>query len=69
MSKRKEDSSRKKVPCAQCLKEVPVSEAKVAEAVDYVAYFCGLECYTKWVEQGKGTNACGQRTNALTLVK
>ena len=69
MSKRKEDSSRKKVPCAQCLKEVPVSEAKVAEAVDYVAYFCGLECYTKWAEQGKGTNACGQRTNALTLVK
>ena len=54
MSKRKEDSSRKKVPCAHCLKEVPVSEAKVAEAIDYVAYFCGLECYAKWAEQGEG---------------
>jgi hypothetical protein len=32
MSQTKEDSGRKKVPCAHCLKEVPLSEAKVAEA-------------------------------------
>lgn len=51
MSLKKEDFSQKMVPCAQCLKEVPVSEAKVAEAVDYVGYFCGLECYAKWAEQ------------------
>lgn len=51
MSQRKEKCGRKTVPCAQCLKEVPVSEAKVAEAVDYVAYFCGLECYAKWAGQ------------------
>jgi len=51
MSQTTDDFSRKKVPCAQCLKEVPVSEAKVAEAVDYVAYFCGLECYSKWAER------------------
>ena len=54
MSPRKEDSSRQKVPCAQCLKEVPVSEAKVAEAVDYVVYFCGLECYAQWAVQEEG---------------
>jgi hypothetical protein len=37
-----------RVPCEICLKEVPKSEAAVAEARDYVAYFCGLECYDKW---------------------
>jgi hypothetical protein len=37
-----------RVPCEVCLKEVPKSEAEMAEARDYVAYFCGLECYDKW---------------------
>lgn len=36
------------VPCEVCLKEIPVSEARTAEAVDYVLYFCGLDCYAKW---------------------
>ncbi|MCX7194269.1 MAG: DUF3330 domain-containing protein [Proteobacteria bacterium] len=36
------------VSCDICLKEVPVSEATTPEAVDYVAHFCGLECYAKW---------------------
>jgi Domain of unknown function (DUF3330) len=36
------------VACDICCKEVPVSEAKIPEAVDYVAHFCGLECYAKW---------------------
>lgn len=40
-----------KVSCDICLKEVPVSEAEVPEASDYVAHFCGLECYTVWKEQ------------------
>ncbi len=39
------------VSCAVCLKEVPLSEAHTAEAVDYVAHFCGLECYEKWRHQ------------------
>jgi len=38
----------RRVPCEVCLKEVPKSEAAMAEARDYVAYFCGLECYDKW---------------------
>ena len=37
-----------KISCQLCCKEVPLSEARVAEAADYVAYFCGLECYAKW---------------------
>lgn len=41
-----------RVACKVCLKEIPISEAKSAEAVDYVQYFCGLECYAKWEKQG-----------------
>lgn len=40
------------VSCEVCLKEVPVGEAKVAEAADYFAHFCGLDCYEKWKSQG-----------------
>ena len=40
-----------RVSCEVCLKEVPKSEAAMAEARDYVAYFCGLECYQKWIDQ------------------
>lgn len=39
------------VKCEVCLKEIPKSEAKNAEAQDYVAYFCGLECYEEWEEE------------------
>lgn len=37
-----------RVSCEVCLKLVPKSEAASAEARDYVAYFCGLDCYEKW---------------------
>ena len=40
-----------KVQCELCLKLIPQSEAKSAEAVDYVVYFCGLECFEKWATQ------------------
>lgn len=40
-----------RVACEVCLKEVPKSEAVVPEASDYVAYFCGLECYEVWRRQ------------------
>ena len=36
------------VACEICLKEIPVSEAKSEEALDYVVHFCGLECYAQW---------------------
>ena len=39
------------VPCEVCLKEIPVSEATTSEATDYIAYFCGLDCYAKWKEK------------------
>lgn len=37
-----------RVACEVCLREIPRSEAVVPEALDYVAYFCGLDCYEKW---------------------
>ena len=39
------------IECSQCLKEIPASEARSAEGTDYVAHFCGLECYDKWIKQ------------------
>jgi hypothetical protein len=39
------------VECEVCFKEIPVSEAKMDEAADYVHHFCGLECYARWREQ------------------
>jgi hypothetical protein len=42
-----------RVSCEVCLKEVPISEAMIPEAADYVMHFCGLECYEKWKSQGE----------------
>lgn len=39
------------VECEVCLKEIPVSEARMEEAAEYVHHFCGLECYAKWRAQ------------------
>lgn len=41
------------VSCEICLKSVPLSEADIVEASDYVAYFCGLECYDIWRHKHK----------------
>ncbi|GAB4351227.1 MAG: hypothetical protein Kow006_15000 [Gammaproteobacteria bacterium] len=41
------------VQCEICLKEVPSSEAHVAEAEDYVINFCGLDCYEKWIRKAE----------------
>ena len=39
------------IACAVCLKEVPISEAVVPEATDYLIYLCGLDCYQRWRAQ------------------
>ncbi len=39
------------VACAVCMKEISFSEAIVPEAKDYVAHFCGPDCYEKWRQQ------------------
>ena len=54
-------------PCAQCGKDVPLFKAKVAEAVDYVAYFCGLQCYAKWAAQAATPELPSSKADAPTL--
>ena len=39
------------VSCEVCLTSIPKASAEHAETEDYVAYFCGLECYDQWVKQ------------------
>lgn len=34
--------------CSLCGNEVPISEALVPEATDYLIYLCGLDCYARW---------------------
>ncbi|TXT37063.1 MAG: hypothetical protein FD135_3852 [Comamonadaceae bacterium] len=34
--------------CAVCMKEIPLSEAVIPEALDYVVHFCSPNCYEKW---------------------
>ena len=53
MTEKDKPAQSDKIACEICLQEVPVSEASVDEASDYVAHFCGLECHAKWKEQGK----------------
>ena len=55
MSDQPESAEVEKIPCHICRKEVPLSEAKVSEAADYVAYFCGLECYAEWKRRSEQT--------------
>lgn len=42
------DAPEKKIPCEECQKQVPLSEAITSEAEDYVLYFCGVECFEQW---------------------
>ncbi|HEY4697916.1 MAG TPA: DUF3330 domain-containing protein [Gallionella sp.] len=53
MVKKSDSSETEKVSCSICRKEVPLSEAVIPEAADYVAHFCGLECYAKWKRQSE----------------
>jgi len=42
------------VTCGVCQREIPLSAAVWREGSDYVAYFCGLECYDRWRHQSGG---------------
>jgi len=53
MSEEENKTTTETVTCEICLKELPRSEARVDEVDDYVAYFCGLDCYEKWQQSNK----------------
>lgn len=40
-----------KVACEVCFREIPLSEATSVKAIDYIVYYCGLDCYDKWKKQ------------------
>ena len=63
MTGRTDASARATVPCATCRAEVPLSVAAAGEAGDYVRYFCGLDCFAAWKEQGaaRGSADSGKR--------
>jgi hypothetical protein len=47
------DTVAEKIPCDVCHQEIPLSEAMRFEAQDYVAHFCGLECYSTWKQRSE----------------
>jgi hypothetical protein len=47
------DTAAETIPCDVCHREIPVSEARRFETEDYVAHFCGLECYSTWMNRGE----------------
>lgn len=45
------DESAALIPCTVCQHEIPPLAAVSREGLDYVEYFCGLECYERWRNQ------------------
>ncbi|MCW9046503.1 MAG: DUF3330 domain-containing protein [Gammaproteobacteria bacterium] len=43
------------ISCKICMEFVPLSESQISEAEEYIAYFCGLECYDLWKHQKQTT--------------
>ena len=41
------------VACSVCHESIPMSEAMSAEATNYVAHFCGLDCYQRWLDMSR----------------
>ena len=41
------------IECAECSKHLTQSVIKTGEGTDYVRYFCGVECYEKWLNKQK----------------
>ena len=53
MTKTDDSPTAEVIACEICIKEIPKSEAKVAEASEYVYYFCGSDCYAKWSKENE----------------
>ncbi len=51
--KNEHDSQSIALQCEVCLKEIPASVAANAEADEYVAHVCGLDCYQQWRDQNR----------------
>jgi len=51
MTKSKKEPDFPMYNCEVCRKLIPESAAMTAEGVDYVLYYCGIECYETWQKQ------------------
>jgi hypothetical protein len=41
--------------CELCLQEIPLSDDRSDEVREYVAHYCGIECYQRWrAGEGQG---------------
>lgn len=45
------ESVAERISCEVCHKEIPLSEAMRFETEDYVAHFCGRECFSTWKDR------------------
>jgi hypothetical protein len=61
MAKMTQPTDPQRVFCEACLKCVPRADALSAEGRDYVAYFCGANCYDRWHRQRPPLAAPGPR--------
>lgn len=54
------------IACETCHKEVPLSVASSLEGPDYIYYFCGGECYEKWMT-GQDLHEIGLEVRGVEL--
>jgi len=64
MAKENKSPAEELVSCEICLKEVPAGEACNPETEDYVAHFCGLDCYEQWKNQDEKSAPQGKKSGA-----
>jgi hypothetical protein len=51
-----EPAGRPALSCRVCMKEIPGEVEHTLEGQEYVAHFCGLDCYRAWHE-ARGSDA------------
>lgn len=39
--------------CRVCCKEIPLDAAFTPEGAEYVTYFCGLDCYRRFIARAR----------------
>ena len=55
MQQKMNENNQDLVSCEICLKSIPTRDCKCVETDEYVANFCGLECYEEWVKKAEET--------------
>ena len=48
-----EPGDRPALSCKVCMREIPADVDHTLEGQEYVAHFCGLDCYRAWHDHGE----------------